>query len=266
MVVAAEPATLDILSVRVVPKEADYAGAPVGVRMVARESSPSKKWDAHRRALYTHTPGRIEYRVLVPEAGRLDVGLGVLRDEVPVTFRVRAVPPGGEPELLLEESYADKTSWGQRSVDLSHLQGQSIRLSLEADADRSGSVALWAAPTLTGARSTDKPNVVFYIIDGGAADYMGVYGYNRRTTPNLERLAAEGATFERAHSNSTWTKPSTASFMTSLHHSVLGGYRRDTDQIPEQAVTMAQHLHRAGYQTGVFVSNPYAAGLSGLAR
>jgi arylsulfatase A-like enzyme len=266
MVAAAEPATLDILSVRVVPKEADYAGAPVGVRMVARESSPSKKWDAHRRALYAHTPGRIEYRILVPEAGRLDLGLGVLRDEVPVSFRVRAVPPGGEPELLLEESYADKTSWGQRSVDLSHLKGQSIRLSLEADADPSGSVALWAAPTLSGARTSEKPNIIFYIIDGAGADYMSVYGYNRRTTPNLERLAAEGAVFERAYSNSTWTKPSTPSFMTSLQHSVLGGYRRDTDQIPEQAVTMAQHLHRAGYQTGVFVSNPYAASSSGLAR
>ncbi|MEE9472753.1 MAG: sulfatase, partial [Acidimicrobiia bacterium] len=259
MIASREPATLDILSVRVVPKEADYADAPVGVSMLARG-------DDHRRTLYTHTPGTLEYRVRVPEAGRLDVGLGVLRDDVPVTFRIAARPQGGEPELLLDETFTDKESWARRSVDLSQLEGQVVRLSLEADAERAGTVALWAAPTISGARTTDKPNVVFYIIDGGAADLMSLYGYNRRTTPNLERLAAEGAVFEHAYSNATWTKPSTASFMTSLHHSVLGGYRTDADQIPEQAITMAQHLHRAGYQTAAFVSNVYAASLSGLDR
>ncbi|MCH7891867.1 MAG: sulfatase-like hydrolase/transferase [Gemmatimonadetes bacterium] len=54
---------------------------------------------------------------------------------------------------------------------------------------------------------------------------MSVYGYNRRTTPTLERLASEGVVFERAYSNSSWTLPSTASFMTSLHTSVTGGMR-----------------------------------------
>ena len=43
--------------------------------------------------------------------------------------------------------------------------------------------------------------------------------FNRRTTPNLERLAAEGAVFEHAYSNATWTLPSTSSFMTSLYTS-----------------------------------------------
>ena len=57
-------------------------------------------------------------------------------------------------------------------------------------------------------RTADKPNVIFYVIDGGGADHMSVYGYNRRTTPNLERLVAKGSVFERAYSNSTWSKPS----------------------------------------------------------
>jgi arylsulfatase A-like enzyme len=151
-------------------------------------------------------------------------------------------------------------------LDLSSLSGQTVTLSLEAEAEKPGTVALWAAPTLTGAREADKPNVIFYVIDGGAADHMSVYGYNRRTTPNLERLAAEGAVFEYAYSNSSWTKPSTASFMTSLQHSVLGGWRNWSDPVPEQAVTMAEHMHGAGYQTAVFVANPNAGTLSGLER
>ncbi|MEE9297898.1 MAG: sulfatase, partial [Acidimicrobiia bacterium] len=256
---AQKPGGIDLLSVSLIPKETMYADAPVGVRHVPRAV-------ASRRTLYTHAPGRVEYRVRVPEDGRLDVGLGVLRDDVPVNFRITATPRGGEEEALFEETYADQEHWGQRSVDLSHLAGQTVTLALEAEADRAGTIALWAAPTLSGVRTTDKPNIIFYVIDGGGADLMSVYGYNRRTTPNLERLAAEGAVFEHAYSNSTWTKPSTASFMTSLQHSVLGGYKTGTDPLPEQAVTMAQHMHRAGYQTGVFVANPYAGRISSLDR
>jgi arylsulfatase A-like enzyme len=86
---------------------------------------------------------------------------------------------------------------------------------------------------------------------------MSVYGYNRRTTPTLEKLAAEGVVFEHAYSNSSSTTPSTASFMTSLHSSVLRGNLGQG--IPSEAVTMAERFHRAGYQTAVFTTNPNAS-------
>jgi len=249
-------ASIDILSVQVIPKEANYNSAPQGVRAEFRDR-------AYRRTMHTHTPGRLEYRIRLPEGARLDLGLGVLRQDSPVTFRITAQVDGDEVVTLLEETNADDEHWAQRSVDLSGLAGRTATLALEADAEREGTVALWAAPTLTGAADSSRPNVIFYVIDGGGADYMSVYGYNRRTTPNLEWLAAEGAIFEHAYSNSSWTKPSTASFMTSLQHSVLGGLNW-TDPVPEQATTMAEHFHRAGYQTGVFVANPNAGTLSGL--
>jgi arylsulfatase A-like enzyme len=253
------PASVDVLSVTVIPKEAGYGGEAAGVRAEVRDR-------VYRRVLYTHAPARLEYRVRVPEAARLDLGLGVLRSDAPVTFRVKASPDGGEPETLLEEPYGDREHWVQHSVDLSHLAGQMVTLALESESEREGTVALWAAPTVTRAAKAERPNVIFYVIDGGAADYMSMYGYNRRTTPNLERLAAEGAVFEWAYSNSTWTKPSTASFMTSLQNSVMGGQTSWTDPVPEQIETMAEHMHGAGYQTAVFVANPNAGTLSNLQR
>ena len=253
------PATLDILSVSVIPKAAVYADAAVGVRAEVRGQ-------AYRRSLYAHTPARLEYRVRLPEAARLDVGLGVLREDVPVTFRVIARTGSGTAETLFEETYGDKFHWAQRSVDLSRLAGQTVTLTLEAVADRAGTIALWAAPTLSGSHRTQKPNVIFYIIDCATAENMSVYGYNRHTTPNLERIAAEGAVFEDAYSNSSWSKPSVPSFMTSLHHSVLGGYWTGTDPLPDGAVTMAQHMHRAGYQTAVLTTNAYAGIMSSLDR
>ncbi len=262
-----EAVTLDILSIRVISRESEFAEDRSGVQIMKRGTlSDSPKDAPYHRSLYMHTPGRIAYRVRVPEAGRLDLGLGVLLGNAPVTFTITAERKGGEAETLLEEIYADQEHWGQRFVDMSHLEGQTVTLAMEAEAERAGTVAFWAAPTLTGTRSTKKPNVIFYIIDGGGADYMSVYGYNRRTTPNLESIADEGAIFERAYSNSDWTRPSTASFLTSLQHSVLGGLKNGSNPVPEQVLTMAEHMHRAGYQTAEFTSNSNAGRVSNLER
>ena len=260
-------AALDILSIRVISREGEFAEDRTGVQIMKRGTMSDSPKDApYHRTLHMHAPGRIAYRVRVPENGRLDVGLGVLRENAPVTFAVTAKPQEGQVETLLEETYADQKYWGQRFVDMSHLEGQTVTLAMEAEAERAGTVTFWSVPTLTGTRSTKKPNVIFYIIDGGGADYMSVYGYNRRTTPNLESIAAEGAIFERAYSNSSWTVPSTASFLTSLQHSVLGGLKNGRNPVPEQVLTMAEHMHRAGYQTAEFTSNSNAGRVSNLER
>jgi len=140
-------ATLDILSVRVIP--ALYADAPVGVRYEIRGN-------VHRRTIFTHTPGKLQYRLRTPQAGQLDVGLGVLKD-APVDFKIAAKPDGGDTVTVLEETYADNWRWAQRCIDLSDFSGKTITLSLEADADRAGTVALWAKPTISGKSSTEGP-------------------------------------------------------------------------------------------------------------
>jgi arylsulfatase A-like enzyme len=255
-----EAGSVDILSVTVVSRAAAFAGDPLGVMTVAAGSGE------HRRTLFTHTPGRVAFTVRVPRGGRLDLGLGVAQDKAPVDFRVTVAGNGQQEETsLLEETLADRANWAQRSVDLSAFEGQTVTLALQADAEAPGTVVLWGAPTLSGSPDAGRPNVVFYIIDGGSAEHMSVYGYNRRTTPNLERLAAEGAVFENAYSNSTWTRVSTPSFMTGLQHSVLGG-PDDTEPLPEQAVTMAEHMHRGGYQTAALTANSWAGRMSGLDR
>ena len=254
-----EPGSIEVLSVSLVSKAAGSAEAPHGMKSENRDG-------IRYRTLYTHAPARIEYPVRIPEGGRLDLGLGVATGGVPVTFRVTATIGNAPGEILLEEVHADATAFATRSIDLSHLAGRVVTLALEAASDSEGAVALWVTPTVSGRVTAAKPNIIFYVIDGAGADFMSVYGYNRRTTPNLERIAAEGAVFEYARSNAAWTKPSTASFMTSLQHSVLGGFRNPQEALPDSVVTMAQRLHRAGYQTAVFTTNPNAGSLSDLQR
>jgi hypothetical protein len=146
----AEAVTLDILSARVVPKETPYADASVGVRYEVRDRM-------HRRTIFTHTPGKLEYRLYTPQVGRLDIGLGVLREDVPVTFRVTATPDGGNTVTILDETYADEQHWAQRRVDLSDFSGKMVTLSLEANTERVGTVALWAEPTVSGKIGAERP-------------------------------------------------------------------------------------------------------------
>ncbi len=255
-----EPGRLDLLSIALVPRGGDFGARP-GVQSVGRRG-------VNRATLYARAPAALTYRLAVPERGRLDCALSVLAGET-VTYRVAVRPPGGDRRVLLEERVADAAAWRQRRVDLAPWAGSTVELALEAASDPPGAVALWGAPVVSGrGGGARRPNVVFYVIDGGGADLMSLYGYNRRTTPFLERLAEEGVVFERAYSNSTWTQPSTASFMTSLQHSVLGGLRRGihSTPVPAAATTMAEHMRRGGYLTAVLTANPNAGRVIGLER
>ena len=152
------PTSIDILSVSLIPKEAAYADADVGV-------AHALSGNIQQRELYTHAPARLEYRVRVPDGGRLDLGLGVVRDDAPVNFAITAQPLGGDAVTLLEETYSDSEHWAQRSLDLTRFEGEAVSLVLTATSNRAGTVARWVAPTLSGSRNTRKPNVIFYIID-----------------------------------------------------------------------------------------------------
>jgi arylsulfatase A-like enzyme len=261
LVAAPGPAVIDLYSVTLVPRGAEFP-RPVGTSPVVRQGTT-------RDTLYARTPVTLSYLLHVASPSRLDVGLAALPTEA-LTYRV-SLERAGRRQVLLEETVADAEGWHQRSVALPGAPGAEARLILEAESEQAGAVALWGAPIVsvaTGETPADRPNVLFYVIDGGGADLMSLYEYGRPTTPFLEELAAEGVVFERAYSNATWTQPSTVSFMTSLQHSVLGGLRRGVHStpVPKAATTMAEHFRRGGYQTASFTSNPNAGRILGLER
>jgi len=259
VVATVSPATLDIMSVELVPRGATFLDDS-GVKHVVRAGES-------RNTFFAHTPSKMTYRVRVPDSGRLDLGLTSSGGEA-VTYRVTAAEGTDDPSVLMEETVSSSDSWQQRSIDLTAFAGRTVDLALEAESPRAGAVALWGAPVVSAGDTAERPNVIFYVIDGGGADLMSAYGYARRTTPFLEELAKEGAIFERAFSNSTWTQPSTASFMTSLQHSVLGGLRRGVHStpIPTAATPMAVHMRRGGYQTASFSANPNSGRIIGVER
>jgi len=105
-----------------------------------------------------------------------------------------------------------------------------------------------------------RPNVLLLIIDTQRADHLSAYGYQRQTSPNLERFAAEGTLFLNAYSSSSWTLPSHASLMTGrpLHEHLAGVIRRP--YLDGHYPTLAEAMRRAGYATGGVVANTFWTG------
>lgn len=109
----------------------------------------------------------------------------------------------------------------------------------------------------------DPPNVILVCLDTVRADHLGTYGYERRTTPALDALAARSQVFARASSTAGWTKPSVPSFLTGTYpcqHGVYEGSARGkagevTDLLPAEALTLAEVFQQRGYRTGAFVHN-----------
>jgi arylsulfatase A-like enzyme len=109
------------------------------------------------------------------------------------------------------------------------------------------------------------PNVLLIVLDTVRAASLSLYGHNRPTTPNLERLARRGIVFSEARSTAPWTLPSHASMLTGRWpHELSVSWDLPLDgTFP----TLAEVLEREGYATAGFVGNVfYCNSLYGLAR
>lgn len=63
-----------------------------------------------------------------------------------------------------------------------------------------------------------KPlNIILISIDTLRADHMGIYGYKRETTPNIDAFARENILFMNAYSQASWTPPSLASILSGVY-------------------------------------------------
>jgi arylsulfatase A-like enzyme len=94
----------------------------------------------------------------------------------------------------------------------------------------------------------ERPNLVLIVVDTLRADYTTPYGLEQDASPELARWAARGVLFERVRSQSSWTKMSMASLLTSLWPR-SHGIREAQDGLADEAVTLAEVLKSAGYAT-----------------
>lgn len=132
-----------------------------------------------------------------------------------------------------------------------------------------GSLSIWnrhrIAQSAHRSAVGSGPNVLLIAIDALRPDHLSGYGYHRRTSPNLDQLAQEGVLFTNAFANSSWTKASVATILTSLYPSAHGANQMAAG-VPPALLTLPEALQTHGYATGVFSANSFVSPLFGFAQ
>jgi arylsulfatase A-like enzyme len=109
-------------------------------------------------------------------------------------------------------------------------------------------------------KTSDKPNIVYIMIDDLGYGDIGCYGSEVNNTPNIDSLANHGMLLTDYHSNGPMCTPTRAALMSGKYQHRYGkkfetalSVKRHGDQgLPLGVYTIAEALNDAGYSTGMY--------------
>ena len=255
-------AEVEVESVRLIFRREHFASLPSGIGWHGLGN-------IFRETLITRSGETARFGLEVPADAWLDLAVGTLERQ-PVTFTVAVERADGATTPLLERTVTTPERWENDPADLSAFAGEQVTLKLRASSPVEGALAFWGHPTLrprgagaAAADSTVPQGVILILADTLRADHLSTYGYDRETAPVLTQLAAEGARFDNAIAQGTWTKISVPAILTSLHPS-SHGIVEFVDRLPAGVTTMAEAFRQAGYATLQTSSVPFSGQLTNL--
>jgi arylsulfatase A-like enzyme len=121
----------------------------------------------------------------------------------------------------------------------------------------------WQSEFRWRAFSGKKPNVLLMVIDALRPDHLSRFGYSRRTSPFIDWLSSQGVSFGNAVSQSSWTKTSISSLLSSLYPEAHG-MRGVKDVLPSEVQLISEVFKANGYRTGCLQANPWLSGRFGF--
>ena len=122
---------------------------------------------------------------------------------------------------------------------------------------------IFVAPRSVLAQTSKQPNIILVFIDDMGWSDFSCFGNKDASTPNIDRLAAEGIAFEQFYVNSPICSPSRVAISTGqypqrwritsyLAHRKMNANRGIANWLDPQAPMLARSLKQAGYATGHF--------------
>ena len=115
-------------------------------------------------------------------------------------------------------------------------------------------LALIALTLPLGAGDPQPPSVIIISVDTLRADHMSGYGYDRLTSPNVDRLLRGGARFTQARTIEPLTAPALSSMVTSLFPHEHGASRNGL-RMRSGLASLPKALQAQGYRTAAFVGS-----------
>ncbi len=217
-----------------------------------------------------------QFELKIPPSSHLEFGYGIFsayRKEAgkEVNFQV-VLERKGKKEVLFSKNVIPYTRkfYGdvfKERIDLSpyadiELRIKFITTSPPSSPNRSSTedtfpeeveFAYWENPVvyrsqMSHTQKTPAPNVILISLDTLRADHLKCYGYERETSSNMDRLAADGVLFNNATSSTSWTLPSHMSLLTALDNK-NHGVNKANPHLDLSIVTLADLLRKNGYFT-----------------
>jgi arylsulfatase A-like enzyme len=115
-----------------------------------------------------------------------------------------------------------------------------------------------AAPSVS---SDDRPDILLVTFDALSARHMSLYGYERETTPFIEKWSKNASVFSNVKSESDFTAPTTASLMTGKRVWTHMRYHRmrGSRTVRSENESLPVVLKKNGYVNMAFISNDIAS-------
>jgi len=101
-------------------------------------------------------------------------------------------------------------------------------------------------------------NIILISIDTLRADHLGVYGYERDTSPNIDELAEDSFIFKNSYSSASWTRSAIASILTSklpIEHGINS--ERKKERLEDDFFTIQEFFNERNYSTAAIYTNPH---------
>lgn len=98
-----------------------------------------------------------------------------------------------------------------------------------------------------------QPNIIFIMADDHAEQAISAYGHpvsQLAPTPNIDRIAQNGAKFLNNFCTNSICGPSRAVILTGKF-SHMNGFRMNGEKFDGSQATLPKYLHQAGYQTAI---------------
>jgi len=99
------------------------------------------------------------------------------------------------------------------------------------------------------ANAQKKPNIVIIISDDHAYQAISAYSNKLTRTPNIDRIAKAGVTFNKAYVTNSICGPSRAVILTGKYSHKNGFKDNETSEFDHSQDNFAKHLQSGGYQT-----------------
>lgn len=226
----------------------------------------------------------ITLEIDVPAGGVLEFGygLGEVEAGAGVEFSVVALTPAenfGLYRAQLARPRGDEgrpaERWHDARVELAGLSGR-VKLEFLAISELAATApakdgvpprGFFSAPVVTRPGSAAPPaSVVLISLDTLRADRLGIYGYDKKTSPNIDRIFGDGGVVvERLYSNAANTLDGHAAMLTGLlPRTALSADR--VGKLGRWETTLAERFRARGYRTGAFTEDAWVGANFGFWR